>query len=180
MNWDAIGAVGEIIGATAVFITLLYLATQVRQANSHARAQTRQRMTEQAQAEVYQGMIDEPSIFQSLYKKEPLTEIEWIKLNGWLLAAMRQREYEWFQMRSGAIDEEIWQAYREVIRMHLGTARTRKWWEVVGSPPFDPDFCAMVGQLLDEKGGIPIGEIFQKFLADVDPGAGVIEPVKSD
>jgi hypothetical protein len=33
MDWDAIGAVGEIIGATAVFITLIYLAMQVRQSN---------------------------------------------------------------------------------------------------------------------------------------------------
>jgi hypothetical protein len=31
MNWDAIGAVGEIIGATAVFLTLVYLALQIRQ-----------------------------------------------------------------------------------------------------------------------------------------------------
>ncbi len=32
MNWDAIGAVGEILGALAVFVTLVYLAIQVRQA----------------------------------------------------------------------------------------------------------------------------------------------------
>ena len=31
MNWDAIGAVGEILGALAVFISLVYLAVQVRQ-----------------------------------------------------------------------------------------------------------------------------------------------------
>lgn len=31
MNWDAIGAVGEIIGALAVFLTLAYLAMQIRQ-----------------------------------------------------------------------------------------------------------------------------------------------------
>ena len=30
MNWEAIGAIGEILGATVVFITLAYLATQVR------------------------------------------------------------------------------------------------------------------------------------------------------
>ena len=34
MNWDAIGALGELLGATAVLITLIYLAVQVRQANS--------------------------------------------------------------------------------------------------------------------------------------------------
>lgn len=33
MNWDAVGAVAEIIGAVAVVATLLYLAVQIRQAN---------------------------------------------------------------------------------------------------------------------------------------------------
>ncbi len=32
MNWDAIGAVGEVLGATVVFITLVYLAMQVKSA----------------------------------------------------------------------------------------------------------------------------------------------------
>ncbi len=32
MNWEAIGAIGEITGATAVVITLLYLARQVQHA----------------------------------------------------------------------------------------------------------------------------------------------------
>lgn len=31
MNWEAIGAVGEIVGALAVFLTLIYLAIQIRQ-----------------------------------------------------------------------------------------------------------------------------------------------------
>lgn len=31
MNWEAVGAAGEIIGALAVFITLVYLAIQIRQ-----------------------------------------------------------------------------------------------------------------------------------------------------
>ena len=35
MNWDAIGAVGEILGAIAVIATLIYLAKQIRQ-NSQA------------------------------------------------------------------------------------------------------------------------------------------------
>ena len=31
MNWEAISAVGEIVGASAVLITLIYLAVQIRQ-----------------------------------------------------------------------------------------------------------------------------------------------------
>ena len=33
MNWDAIGAVGEILGAMAVFLSLVYLASQIRAQN---------------------------------------------------------------------------------------------------------------------------------------------------
>ena len=33
MNWDAIGAVGEIVGAMAVVVSLLYLANQIHTSN---------------------------------------------------------------------------------------------------------------------------------------------------
>ncbi len=36
MNWDAIGAVGEILGAAAVVATLVYLAIQIRYAKDAA------------------------------------------------------------------------------------------------------------------------------------------------
>ncbi len=38
MNWDVLGAIGEIIGAVAVFATLVYLAVQIRQNTGAVRA----------------------------------------------------------------------------------------------------------------------------------------------
>jgi hypothetical protein len=38
VNWDAIGAVGEIFGAVAVLLTLIYLAAQIRQNTSSVQA----------------------------------------------------------------------------------------------------------------------------------------------
>ena len=40
MDWNAAGAIGEILGAIAVFLTLLYLATQIKQTNKMARFET--------------------------------------------------------------------------------------------------------------------------------------------
>jgi hypothetical protein len=37
MNWDAIGAIGEIVGAAAVVATLFYLARQIRDSTQQAR-----------------------------------------------------------------------------------------------------------------------------------------------
>ena len=36
MNWDAIGAIGEIVGAGAVFVSLVYLAVQIRHSSKTA------------------------------------------------------------------------------------------------------------------------------------------------
>ena len=41
MNWEAIGAIGEIVGAAAVIITLIYLASQVRTARKATLDQNR-------------------------------------------------------------------------------------------------------------------------------------------
>lgn len=38
MNWDAVGAVGEIVGALAVVMALIYLAVQVRQSTNATQA----------------------------------------------------------------------------------------------------------------------------------------------
>jgi len=41
MNWEAIGAVSETIGAIAVVVTLIYLAVQIRQNSENLAAQVR-------------------------------------------------------------------------------------------------------------------------------------------
>ena len=38
MNWDAIGAIGEIVGAIAVILTLVYLAIQIRDSAKASRS----------------------------------------------------------------------------------------------------------------------------------------------
>ena len=64
MNWDAIGAVGEIVGALAVFLTLAYLAIQIRQ------------NTKAVQASGIDSSISTVSVArQSIYESDGLSEI---------------------------------------------------------------------------------------------------------
>jgi hypothetical protein len=74
MNWDAIGAIGEIVGALAVFLTLFYLAIQIRQntksneasaidAAMSGYAQINQVLTDPLLASIYRrGNIDPTSL----------------------------------------------------------------------------------------------------------------------
>lgn len=43
MNWDAIGAIGEVIGGVAVIATLIYLARQIKSAERMMRIEIRDR-----------------------------------------------------------------------------------------------------------------------------------------
>jgi len=53
MNWNAIGAIGEILAAIAVFASLLYLAIQIRSNTNQSRAM----MTHGLEKE-YSGILD--------------------------------------------------------------------------------------------------------------------------
>jgi hypothetical protein len=50
MNWEAIGAIGELIGALAVVVTLLFLTIQIRQSTRAVRHATERGVAEDANA----------------------------------------------------------------------------------------------------------------------------------
>ncbi len=152
MNWEAVGAFAQILGDVVVAVTLIYLAAQVRQGNRVAQSQARQRMIEQAERELYAQMTD-PSISYASVKDGPLSEDEQAKLSLFLVAFMRQREWEWFQRHDGVIGEEVYKAYHQVIAIHLGTPRGRKWWKALGRFAFNAEFVAAVDELLATNAG---------------------------
>ena len=50
MNWDALGALGELVGAAAVVATLIYLSVQLRQNTRTVKLSSAQAVTEELQA----------------------------------------------------------------------------------------------------------------------------------
>lgn len=71
MNWEAIGASGEVVGAIAVILTLLYLAIQIRQ-NTRAVDETRKAAVAQMYLKASQLRID---VQKNLTNNERLLEI---------------------------------------------------------------------------------------------------------
>ena len=67
-DWDAIGAVGEILGAIAVLVTLVYLANQIRQANDVARfSATKDIMN--TYSELNKLLVTDPALRKALEKE---------------------------------------------------------------------------------------------------------------
>jgi hypothetical protein len=160
MTINDLGAIGDFVGAIAVVVTLIYLARQVQQANMLAKAQARQRMAEQAQEELYQWM-NNPDLRVSFLAATKLSPEAQAKLHFFLLSAMRQREWEWFQYKDGVIGQDVYQAYHEVISLHLGIPRTRTWWRSVGRIGFNPTFVAEVDAFLENR------PLVEKYYEDI-------------
>jgi hypothetical protein len=58
MNWEEVGAIGQVLGSIAVFITLVYLSVQTRHARSDSRRALSQGRAE-AMRDLYAQGIDE-------------------------------------------------------------------------------------------------------------------------
>jgi hypothetical protein len=81
MNWDAIGAIGQVLGSLAVCVTLGYLATQVRQ----ARRQMQRAATDNRAATVRQLMLTQ------LTNERRMSIFEKVTPGGQLLTRSRSR-----------------------------------------------------------------------------------------
>lgn len=161
MSIEDVGAIANLLAAVGVLMTLIYLARQVRQSNLFARAQARQRMAEQAHNELYEWKRD-PALRACFVKKETLTPDEQELMHFFLLAAMRAREWEWFQYTDGVISRDVFEAYHGVIALHLGVPRTRNWWRTVGRIGFDPRFASVVDQFVERQ---PFTDYFERIRA---------------
>jgi hypothetical protein len=102
MNWDAIGAIGEIIGAAAVLITLIYLALQVRQARKMQLAESI-RATRAERRDFFTALRDSPFIHEILEKRlngEALSYAEMSRLTA-------HHAVNWGQLYSAWLQDEL-------------------------------------------------------------------------
>ena len=67
INWEAAGAIGEIVGAVAVFATLVYLARQMRQSNELLRTQARSIFL-QNRERALQALYENDELVESMQK----------------------------------------------------------------------------------------------------------------
>jgi len=132
MDWDAIGAVAEIIGAAAVLVTLIYLATQTRDNVKVLKA----RAVWDAQlsfVEVNETLGDGGTVSELVYRC--LSEPD--KLSDYELYLMHRFTRGWFQRmeaqfalyKAGILDAEVWELRRGYAQAILNISVIKNCWE---------------------------------------------------
>lgn len=127
MNWDALGAIGESIGAAAVVVTLIYLAAQIRQSTKLARSTIRESRTRSSQEFLFRS-IDAAELMAKLASDTELTIAEQIHWEMLMRAMFRDWEAYAYQNGGGLFEDSEWQAMLNTWRGVLANQAVRDIW----------------------------------------------------
>ena len=150
MNWDAIGAFGEIIGALAVVISLIYLAIQIRQGTRSIQSSTHQSNTALFSSMFLQLADPEISVAYAVGltgspEIKPRQYTQFFLLCRCLFASF---ENQYFQYRQGTLDEDTYLGYeRSICQQLLAFRGFRIWWQQCRES-FSTQFTDYIDQLI--------------------------------
>ena len=136
MNWDAIGALGEILGALAVLITLVYLGRQIKQNTQEVRSSNYHGITDSFNAlnVVVATNSEVARIFEAgnlSYSNMPADDqTQYAYL---LHAGLRVWDVLYYQSHNGTGDKTLWDAEKQSLENFLRPQGARDWWR---SRPF--------------------------------------------
>jgi hypothetical protein len=162
MNWDAIGAIAETLGAVGVIASLVYLATQIRHSRDQMSQNTRASGYQsffQSMDEVAMRSTSSPKMAEALRLGithfDQLDEEQAFYFNNWMLGMFMAFENGHYQFRTGILDESRWRLHRSNLTACLNSPGPRQWWRQnpLGRDTLDPEFFALVEEVIGESGG---------------------------
>ena len=132
MNWDAIGAIGEIAGAIAVLLTLFYLATQIRQANKATQADIESHAG-QWWSQHNREMIHSPEMIEiievGLNDIQSLTDPDRRRFSWWLASMFYMFQNLYGQYQRGLMSQHSWRQNEMTVDGLIRNPAVAVWWE---------------------------------------------------
>ena len=109
MSWEAVGAIGSLLGAISVFVTLLYLARQIKE-NSKLLTTSVYQTAMDGYNEMASLFLDNPELARNLLMDQPsqFSEVDAYKLNLILRVYLNQGLKLFKLYEAGIFPEEDW------------------------------------------------------------------------
>ena len=166
MNWNALGAMGEIVGAIGVIVSLLYLASQVRNNSRQLR-----HASAQAVLDKLNGLIGQLAFSpgagdvwtRGLSGLDALKDDEeLVRFSSMLLTAFWAYEEVFHYRRAGMIEDWAWTHAKAPVEHFMRTPGFQEWW-LRREDWFGEDFQAFIADRMPETTGA--------LVEDFRPGA---------
>jgi len=173
MNWQAAGALGEIVGAFAVVISLVYLAIQVRQNTAAIAAQAAHDALAAVREFNQHLMVNPPMarIFR-IGQEDPsaLTESELEQFVHIVFTFFKTAEAVHAQSIKGTLDPDTWRAWERVFMAWGQSPGFASYWSI-RKGLFTPAFQALYDSW-PESPEMFTGRVLAQMSGGRDGGAG--------
>ncbi len=153
MNWDAVGAVGEIVGACAVVGTLAYLSIQIRQASRTNQAQTFQALMDgmAGHRHVMFGTENSELLLKAFRSFDSLEPAEKLTVDNILALEFNYIEATYRNAELGLIGDDVVDVWGWYVKERLMPyAGVREWW-AFSQTAFPPDMRVWVDGLISQS-----------------------------
>ena len=152
MNWDAIGSIGEVVGAIATLGTLIYIAVQIRQSSDLMKRQA------------FDSIATRFSSWGSKLREHPDTASLYIKGGQSFddLSGSEKEQYNWMLFEYLVISETAIEHHKSAsfkaaavdaivrgIVRELEKPGAKSWWKNRGRDYFSADFATLVDEKLN-------------------------------
>jgi hypothetical protein len=158
MNWDAIGAIAELLGAIGVIASLVYLAGQIRDTRRALRASTYGDVYERVH-EAVNSALHVPGLITvvrtGMEDYDRLNDEDAYQFHFWLTGVLHSFDNAFYQYRMGMLDDGRWEMHRNDCATVLMSPGVSEWWRstVHRRSGFSPEFVALVEEILGEEAG---------------------------
>lgn len=166
MNWDAIGAGAELLGAIGVIGTLIYLARQINYNSQQLKGASTVAVHE-GQRNITDQLMAQPELFQLILKAnfawDSITEEEKAIYSMWNLKETGFQEMCYHLWKQGALEDSVYQSKIDYFLGLYALPGRRAWWdEQAANIMIDPKFHSEVTSLLNESRGT-VEDYLDKF-----------------
>jgi len=144
MNWETVSAVSELIGAIAVFISLIYLARQIRQNTVSTEAIGFQIWQSDSAAHWLAIAANRElgrDVAACLEDSRNISEDSWIPVASWLLNNVRQYQTTFILHERRMIEDDLFAVEMRMAARNLHIPGIRQWWDAGGKNQLLPRFC---------------------------------------
>jgi len=153
LNWDAIGAIGELLGAFLVLVTLVYLSLQIRNNTKEVKSESAHRVTDSFNQ--LNLLVASDERLAELWHKgvanyDDLSDSEKASFGFIQLAAFRIYDSLYYQIQRGTGNKQLWKGEINTIRWLLSCPGMRSWWRQQQFA-FSPSFHEYIDNIICEQ-----------------------------
>ncbi len=153
MNWEAISALSEAVGALGVVASLIYVALQIKNANVASQIDAKLRTVEM-RVDFQNMLISNPELNTLMISGrkglENLSQEEYLRFAGLALKTSWFFSAGFFMRRRNALSDADWHEFDVIVDYWVHSHGYREWWRKMGSGNFSGEFKEFIEKKIDE------------------------------